>query len=302
MTFDAVFDGAVFDRVRLAVLGLELGRSPQDIGHGRERILPQPSLHILHAGALRNDALARRRPTALQRKLVRHKVSSGCREHEPDKAVAADIRARLLCVGCHGHSPGPQRRVPRAAQDERGPGHTRSLASGPVCSIRRDISSSKYLGVGATLAPRLHQSDSRYSSTLILAYPGRLASAAGASSTSGALSMPSVARFCQSCSKISAKYAASLASSKRRLASRFSDMPCSDQFWLPMRTRWRSTTTPLVWQFFCTRMSAISKPKSCNPSRLARASAWLRIRKMMRTFTPAFCFASTADSSCLSLV
>src|SRR5262249_35064736 len=62
------------------------------------------------AGALGNDALARRRPTALQGKLMRNKVSSGCREQDPDKAVAADIRARLLCVGCHGHSPGPQRR------------------------------------------------------------------------------------------------------------------------------------------------------------------------------------------------
>src|SRR5262249_3380920 len=231
MTLHAVFDAAVFDRVRLAVLGLELGRPRQDIGHGRERVLPYPSIHILHARALGYDGLASGRPTALERKLMRHKVCAGCRQQEPDKAIAADIRARLLCVGCHGHFPGPQRKVLRAAQDERGPGHAKSLASGPVRSIRRDVTSSKHLSVGATLAARLHQSDSRYSSTLILAYPGRLASAAGASSTSGALSMLSLARFSQSCSKISAKYAASFASSKRRLASRLSDMPCSDQFW-----------------------------------------------------------------------
>src|SRR5437868_6047006 len=291
---------AVIDRGRLTVLRLEFGRSRQDIGHGRERILPQTSLHILHAGALGDDGLAGRRPTALQRKLMRHKVCAGCRQQEPDKAVASDIRGRLLCFGCHGHSPGPQRRVLEPDRMDEARGIAR-FASGPVCSIRRDVSSSRHLRHSSYDRCKLRQSDSTYSSTLILAYPGWLASADGASSTLGAPSILPLARLSQSCSKILAKYSASLASSNSRLASRFSEIPCSDQFWLPMRTRSRSTITPLVWQFFWTRMSAISKPKSCNPSRLARASAWFRMRKMMRTFTPAFCFASTADSSSLSL-
>ena len=61
---------------------------------------------FLHAGALAYEGLCGRRPTALQRKLMRHKVCAGCRQQEPDKAVASDIRGRLLCVGCHGHFPG----------------------------------------------------------------------------------------------------------------------------------------------------------------------------------------------------
>src|SRR6266516_314705 len=291
---------AVIDRGRLTVLRLEFGRSRQDIGHGRERILPQTSLHILHAGALGDDGLAGRRPTALQRKLMRHKVCAGCRQQEPDKAVAPDIRGRLLCVGCHGHSPGPQRRFLEPDRMDEGPDTMRFASGLPP----RSGTTSVHQGTSAASSYdrcKLRQSDSTYSSTLILAYPGRLASADGASSTSGAPSILPLARLSQSCSKILAKYSASFASSNSRLASRFSEIPCSDQFWLPMRRRWRSTITPLVSQFFWTRMSAISKPKSCNPSRLARASAWFRMRKMMRTFTPAFCFASTADSSSLSL-
>jgi hypothetical protein len=93
--------------------------------------------------------------------------------------------------------------------------------------------------------------------------PGGVRSPADATSTARASwPMSGRARFCQSCSKILAKYVATSSSSNNRLASRLTDTPSFERFWLPSITRRRSTTIPLVWQFFWTRMLSASKPKS----------------------------------------